>query len=66
MHARIGILRALNRQVERVFNPDRPEGSSLGTAEAGERSLRGRDTLSEIIGSAQNDLLRIKPLRFAR
>ena len=25
MHARIGMLRALNRQVERVFNPDRKD-----------------------------------------
>ena len=25
MHARIGMLRALNRHVERVFNPDREE-----------------------------------------
>ena len=25
MHARIGMLRALNRHVERVFNPDRKE-----------------------------------------
>jgi hypothetical protein len=25
MHARVGMLRALNRKVERVFNPDRKE-----------------------------------------
>ena len=25
MHARIGVLRALNRNVERVFNPDRKD-----------------------------------------
>jgi hypothetical protein len=25
MHARIGVMRALNRNVERVFNPDRKE-----------------------------------------
>jgi hypothetical protein len=25
MHARIGVLRALNRHIERVFNPDRKE-----------------------------------------
>jgi hypothetical protein len=25
MHARVGVLRALNRNVERVFNPDRKE-----------------------------------------
>ena len=25
MHARIGMLRALNRHVERVFNPDRKD-----------------------------------------
>jgi hypothetical protein len=24
MHARIGVMRALNRNVERVFDPDRP------------------------------------------
>ena len=33
MHARIGVLRALNRHVERVFNPDRRP--ALGTAETG-------------------------------
>jgi hypothetical protein len=32
MFARIGVMRALNRNVERVFNPD-PEGPSLGSAE---------------------------------
>jgi hypothetical protein len=26
MHARAGVLRALNRNVERVFNPDRKDG----------------------------------------
>jgi hypothetical protein len=25
MHARVGVLRALNRHVERVFNPDRKD-----------------------------------------
>jgi hypothetical protein len=25
MHARIGVLRALNRHVERMFNPDRKD-----------------------------------------
>jgi hypothetical protein len=25
MHARIGVLRAINRNVERVFNPDRKD-----------------------------------------
>jgi hypothetical protein len=25
MHARIGVMRALNRHVERVFNPDRKD-----------------------------------------
>jgi hypothetical protein len=33
MFARIGVMRALNRHVERVFDP-RSQGSSLGTAEA--------------------------------
>ena len=33
MFARIGVMRALNRHVERVFNPDR-EGSPLGPPEA--------------------------------
>jgi hypothetical protein len=28
MHARIGVLRALNRHVERVFNPDRNDTHS--------------------------------------
>jgi hypothetical protein len=38
MHARVRMLRALNRHVERVFNLD---GPSLGTAEAGAGSIRG-------------------------
>jgi hypothetical protein len=33
MFPRIGVMRALNRHVERVFDP-RSQGSSLGTAEA--------------------------------
>jgi hypothetical protein len=33
LFARIGAMRALNRQVERVFNP-RPQRPSLGAAEA--------------------------------
>jgi hypothetical protein len=37
MHARIGVIRALNRHVERVFNPE-PERPALGTAEAENRS----------------------------
>jgi hypothetical protein len=40
MHARIGMLRALNRHVERVFNPDRKD-HHLGTPEAGKGSMRG-------------------------
>jgi hypothetical protein len=28
MFARIGVMRALNRNVERVFNPDRKEGKA--------------------------------------
>jgi hypothetical protein len=32
MLARIGVMRALNREVERVFNPDR-KGHPLGKAE---------------------------------
>jgi hypothetical protein len=38
MFARIGVMRALNRHVERVFNP-RPKRTSLGTPQAGARSL---------------------------
>jgi len=38
MHARIGMLRALNRHVERAFSPDRKE-PALGTAEAGKGSM---------------------------
>jgi hypothetical protein len=34
MLARIGVMRALNRHVERVFDPSRKE-SSLGKTEAG-------------------------------
>jgi hypothetical protein len=33
MHARSGVLRALNRHVERLFNPDRKD-PHLGAAEA--------------------------------
>jgi hypothetical protein len=32
MHARVGMLRALNRNVERVFNPDRKD--TIGAASA--------------------------------
>ena len=32
MHARIGVLRALHRDVERMFNPDRKETSRSGFA----------------------------------
>ena len=39
MFDRFGIMRALNRHVERVFNPDR-KGHALGTAEAGAGSMR--------------------------
>jgi hypothetical protein len=39
MFARIGVLRALNRHVERVFNPARKE-SSLGSAEAGAGAMK--------------------------
>ncbi len=35
MHARIGMLRALNRNVVRVFNPDRKD-KHWGEAQAGE------------------------------
>ena len=35
MVARIGVMRALNRHVERVFNPERKE-TALGEAEAQE------------------------------
>jgi len=38
MFARIGMLRAINRHVERVFNPDRKD-PHLGTAEAGAGSM---------------------------
>jgi hypothetical protein len=34
MFARIGVMRALSRHVERVFNPDRKD-HSLGAPEAG-------------------------------
>jgi hypothetical protein len=34
MHARVGVLRALNRNVERVFNPDRKD------AQWGKRKLK--------------------------
>ena len=38
MLARIGVMRALNRHVERVFNPDRKD-QSLGQAQAEERPM---------------------------
>jgi len=38
MFARIGVMRALNRHVERVFDPSRKD-SSLGPPEAGEGSM---------------------------
>jgi hypothetical protein len=38
MFARIGVMRALNRHVERVFN-SRPERPALGTPEAIARSM---------------------------
>jgi hypothetical protein len=38
MHARIGVMRALNRHVKRVFHP-RPERPALGTSEAGAGSM---------------------------
>jgi hypothetical protein len=38
MHARIGVLRALNRHVERVFN-QRPQGPELGSAKTEAGSL---------------------------
>ena len=39
MLARIGVMRALNRNVERVFNPDRR--ASLELPEAGEGAVNG-------------------------
>ena len=41
MHARIGMLRALNRNVERVFNPDRKR-HALGKTKAGARSVNSK------------------------
>jgi hypothetical protein len=38
MFARIGVMRAINRHVEREFNPNRKE-KALGTAEAGTGSM---------------------------
>jgi hypothetical protein len=38
MFARIGGMLALNRHVERMFNPSRP-AKSIGTAQAGARSV---------------------------
>jgi len=39
MHARIGVMRALNRHVERVFNPDRKD-HHWGRPEAGSGSVK--------------------------
>ncbi len=39
MFARIGVMRALNRNVERVFNPDRKD-HHLGPPEAEERRMK--------------------------
>jgi hypothetical protein len=45
MFARIGVMRALNRRVERVFTPDRKD--SRGKAEAQERSVKPETELSQ-------------------
>jgi hypothetical protein len=42
MHAHIGMLRALNRHVKRVFNPDRKD-PHWGRRKLGDRVERGRD-----------------------
>ncbi len=60
MHARIGVLRALNRDVERVFDP--AQRYSLGTAEAEEGSMnvKGSPLLCRqgnacVVSSAERD-----------
>jgi hypothetical protein len=42
MFARIGVMRAINRNVERVFDPSRKD-HHWGTAEAGARSMSSRE-----------------------
>jgi hypothetical protein len=39
MFARIGAMRAINRHVERVFDPSPRKDKQCGTAEAGARSM---------------------------
>jgi hypothetical protein len=46
MFARIGVMRALNRHVERVFNPDRK--ASGGGGERGKRILRAGRRMREV------------------
>ncbi len=48
MHARIGMLRALNRNVVRVFNPDRKD-KHWGEAQAGEGPMTPRILIGMII-----------------
>ena len=52
MFARIGIMRALNRHVERVFNPDRKE-HHWGPAEIGEGSMTDQEVLISTLREAR-------------
>jgi hypothetical protein len=59
MFARIGVMRALNRHVERVFNPDRKR-DALGTAEAGKGSIVPRGVRCRHAGNVQAMLCSIE------
>jgi hypothetical protein len=52
MMARIGVMRALNRNVERVFNP-RSQRASLGKAQAEARPVKSRDFLRQLFELAE-------------
>ncbi len=63
MFARIGVMRALNRHVERVFDPSRKD-SSLGPPEAGEGSMiRCGPTPSVLRGAEPNRASLMSPTR---
>jgi hypothetical protein len=63
MFARIGVMRALNRHVERVFDPSRKD-SSLGPPEAGEGSMiRCGPTPSVLRGAEPNRAGLMSPTR---
>ena len=63
MHVRIGIMRALNRHVERVFDPSRKDHMSPSPEAVGPRSRRRRrryaDPPAAALLAARDSLVRI-------